>query len=65
MKSIIKFDVVMYKITFDVRLCGFTGITVLTYVSWLDLMFGKSNTIHISFSNEASSDDVFAEKKDL
>ena len=46
-------------------MCDFTGITVLTYVSSLDLMFGKSNTIHISFTNEASSNDIFAEKEIL
>ena len=42
-----------------------TGITVLLFVSWLDLMFGWWNIVHISFMNETSSDDNFAEKKIL
>ena len=42
-----------------------TGITVLLFVSWLDLMFGWWNIVHISFMNETSSDDNFAEKETL
>ena len=42
-----------------------TGITVLLFVSWLDLMFGWWNIVHISFMNETSSDDNFAEKEIL
>ena len=42
-----------------------TGITVLLFVSWLDLMFGWWNIVHISFMNETSSNDNFAEKEIL
>ena len=47
-------------------MCGSTtGITVLLFVSWLDLMFGWWNIVHISLMNETSSYDNFAEKEIL
>ena len=42
-----------------------TGITVLLFVSWLYLMFEWWNIAHISFTNENSSNDNFAEKEIL